>query len=88
MQVTKRLTNHSRILYFKLSTTPITEGFFDLDTKQMEYNNSCELPVDMFCDTLQSLNLSNNMLDELPDTLCELKSLGFLDLSKYDCCNY
>ena len=70
------------IFFFQLSTTPIPDGFLDIETDKIEYNNTCELPVKLFADTLQSLNLSNNLIDEIPESMCQLKSLSFLDLSK------
>lgn len=71
------------VLFFQqLSTTPISDGFLDIETDNMEYNNTCELPVKLFADTLQSLNLSNNLIDDIPQTLYQLKALAVLDLSK------
>uniref|UniRef100_A0A7M5VAP0 non-specific serine/threonine protein kinase n=1 Tax=Clytia hemisphaerica TaxID=252671 RepID=A0A7M5VAP0_9CNID len=77
---TKRLLDLD-LSYNQITTTPITDGFLDLETEEVEYNNTCELPVKIFADTLQSLNLAHNLLDEIPETLCQLKALGRLDLS-------
>ena len=41
-----------RIIFFQLSTTPIPDGFLDIETEKIEYNNTCELPVKLFADTL------------------------------------
>ena len=68
------------------------EGFADVEKQRVEiamssaaalsFISNCELPVDMFENTLQSLDLSDNNLEMVPETVCMLTALGELNLSK------
>lgn len=55
----------------------------DIQTGELQYDRTCELPVKLFSRTMQYLNLSYNKLEEVPSSVCELKLLSQLDLSKW-----
>lgn len=84
------------ILYFctfQLSASCGPEGFTDVEKKRVEvaissgsepsFLSNCELPADQLQNTLLVLDLSNNNLEMVPESVCMLNSLGELDLSKY-----
>lgn len=70
---------------FQLSATSTTDGFVGVDVNQNNQAvvSTCEFPVEMFKYTLQTLDLSNNKLELVPDTICLLTGLSELDLSRY-----
>ena len=79
--------------HFQLSASCGPEGFTDVEKNRVEvaissgsdpsFVSNCELPAKQVHNTLQVLDLSDNNLEMVPETVCMLTALGELNLSKY-----
>ena len=68
------------------------DGFFGVDLKKLEdaigsnsnlsVITSCEFPAELFSENLTNLDLSYNLLQNIPESLFLLYNLHELDLSK------